>query len=332
MHKNITMNFKKIKFLIIIIFIVCFALTSCSCNKNTNTIFDVTFVFNNGKANEVVQVKSGETVSTPIEPYKWNYNFDGWYTDKDFYYKYDFSKEVKYNLTLYAKYKIDAVKLTNIISTDTIKGVVKVYNKSYNTFLGIPTTNSTSQGSGFCFHIQNGYYYILTNCHVAVLKDSYKKQKFTIEDYQGNSYDGYLYKNPNKEVEAIAAKYDLACVYFKSTSTNVKKLEFASSNLNSKDDVIAVGAPEGQSNTITYGNVLNYAKITLKDTSIRESNVTFDVMAHNAYTNNGSSGCPILNANLEVVGVNYAGTENIQRAYAIPLKKIKEFLTYYVYN
>lgn len=293
--------------------------------------YQVTFVYNNGTANSNILVSAGKSVSTPKDPLKTNYIFSGWYTESSFINKYDFSKPITKNLTLYAKYEIDALTLTNKISTDLIKGVVKIYNKSYNTFLGIETSSSTSQGSGFCFHIQNGYYYVLTNCHVAKKKSSYDKQKFTIEDYQGKTYEAYLYKNPDKTASAIAASYDLACLYFKPSSTNVKKLSIVSSNPTSSDDVISVGAPKGQSNSITYGYIYGYRKVTLSDTSTSLSNVTFEVVYHNAFINNGSSGGPLLDANLRVVGVNYAGN-SYGFGYAIPAVKVYEFLRKYVYS
>ncbi len=313
---------------------VTFAGKSYDKLNTTTKKYQVTFIYNNGTSNSKVIVEEGKTISTPQTPQKTNYVFNGWYTESSFINRYDFSKAVTKDITLHAKYDIDAVTLTNKISTDLIKGVVKVYNKSYNTFLGIETSSSTSQGSGFCFHIQNGYYYILTNCHVAQKDSSYDKQKYTIEDYQGKTYEGYLYKNPNKSVSAIAASYDLACLYFKPTSTSVKKLSIVSSNPLVNDDVISLGAPKAQSNSITYGRIYSYQKITLSNTPASESNVTFNVISHNAFINNGSSGGPLLNANLDVVGVNYAGVagNSSRRGYAIPAEKVKEFLRTYVYN
>jgi uncharacterized repeat protein (TIGR02543 family) len=163
----------------------------------------VTFVYGNGNPNHSVQIENGKPVSTPEYPEKENYLFRGWYTDSALESKYGFSKAITQNLTLYAKYEIDAISLTNQITTDTIKGVVKVYNKNYNSFFNFETASFTSQGSGFCFHIQDGHYYILTNCHVTIKKDGYDKQKFTIEDYQGKTYDGYLLKSENKTMNAI---------------------------------------------------------------------------------------------------------------------------------
>ena len=230
--------------------------------------------------------------------------------------------------------KIDAAALTNQISTDTIRGVVTIYNKSYNSFLGLETAYSTKQGSGFCFHIEDGYYFILTNCHVAEKDPSYDKQKFTIEDYQGNTYEGSLFqfKNANEIVSAISPSYDLACLYFKASSTNVKQLDIVTQNPNINSDVISLGAPEGQANAITFGKITGYGKVTLPESSPTSTNVTFDVIGHNAYINNGSSGGPLLNADLNVVGVNYAGSSTDNFGAAIPAEKIIEFLEQYVFK
>lgn len=292
----------------------------------------VTFYESIGKPYDIIDIEYGKTAYQPNDPDKYNYIFMGWYEDSWLSIKYDFSKEVTENIDLYAKFEINAVKVTNAITTNYIKGIVKIYNKSYNTILGIPTTSSTSLGSGFCFHIQNGCYYILTNCHVAVKNPEYNNQEFIIEDYKGNTYKGYLYKNPNKTVSAIASSYDLACLYFKPSYTEVIKLELADVNPNVLEDVISIGSPEGQTNSIAYGSVQNYKKITLSNTPTYLSNVQFDVICHNGYLNNGSSGGPILNANFEVIGVNYAGTKPVYYGYAVPIEKVKEFLKLYVYN
>ena len=275
-------------------------------------------------------VSGGDTASMPNDPAKDNYIFCGWYTDKYLSHRYDFSTPVTQDLHLFAKFELDAANVTNRISTDTIKGIVKVYNRSYNTFLGIEYEYSTSQGSGFCFAISDGCYYVLTNCHVAIKKESFKKQKFTIVDYQGKEYTGYLYKNPNKSFDAIAAEYDLACLYFEASNTNVKALSLVSVNPDIDDDVIALGAPKAQSNTITFGKIVDYSQITLNNCTLSESNVTFDVIRHAAFVNSGSSGGPLMDINLNVIGVNYAA--NGTYSYAIPAEKVTEFLDKYVYN
>ncbi len=298
--------------------------------------YTVTINYNNGRQNEEINVKEGETFETPRDPYKSKYIFIGWYTNKYLYNKYDFSQKITRDIEIYAGYSLDSTYITNEISTKYIRGVVKIYNKSYNTFLGIETESITGTGSGFCFNIsQNGYYYIMTNCHVAKKKSGYDKQELIIEDYLGNLYDGYLYQNPNKNYEAISSSYDLAVLYFVPKSTNVIKLDLGFSP-NEGDDIISLGAPKGQSNHITYGSVLDYRKITLTNTATYLSNVKFDVIAHTSFTNNGSSGGPLLDVNLKVVGVNYAGssnsTPNNAKSYAVPIAKVRNFLYDYYYN
>jgi len=295
--------------------------------------FQVTFVYDNDTPDKTVLIEKGKTVATPADPEKENYLFRGWYTDSACTHRYDFARSVTKDLTLYAKYEIDAITLTNKITTDTVTGVVKVYNKNYNSFLGFETASATSQGSGFCFHIQDGCYYILTNCHVAVKKAGYDHQQFTIEDYQGKTYEGYLLKSANKAMNAIAAQYDLACLYFKPASaTNVQALSIVENDPELGTDVISIGAPDGQANSITYGKIQDYGKVTVSDASASESDVTFDVIGHDAYINNGSSGGPLLDAQCNVIGVNYAGSKSANFSAAIPAEKVNEFLHTYVYG
>ena len=321
---------------------------TAKCNRSgcdfTDTVIDegskitreqkVTLVYNNGQLENSFSVEYGKTFSTPQSPYKKNFVFSGWYDEHGK--EYDFSKPVTDDITLSAKYSIDAVSITNEITTDKIKSVVKIYNKCYNkNFLGAEKDVVSGMGSGFCFKIQNGNYYVLTNCHVAYKESDREYQDLIIEDYLGNTYEGYLYSNSDKKGDAIAASYDLACIYFKSTTTNVVELPFASANPEQEDDVIALGAPKGQKNAITFGKVEKYKVVTLSETPTYESNVKFEVVCSTAICNNGSSGGPMLNAELQVVGVVYAGQKvgDVPKiSYAIPLLKVKEFLNAYVYS
>ena len=317
---------------------------TAKCTRNgclkTNTIYDngsklkykVKFYYDTSSEPIIQEVESGKRVSVPIVPQKTNYIFMGWseYGGTNIY--YDFSKSVTKDFSLYAYYELDAVTITNKISTDTIKGVVKIYNKCYNSFLGIETGFSTSLGSGFCFRINNGRYYVITNCHTAINNTNYDNQEFTIVDYQGKEYVGYLYKSPAKTSSAISAAYDLAVLYFKPSSTNVKKLDLATNNPKIQSDVVLLGSPAGQANSITYGNVSGHQNIKLSNCSTRESNVTFPVIISNAYANSGSSGGPLLNSNLKVVGVHYAGNRTKGYSFAIPIEKVREFLNKYFYS
>lgn len=333
---------KSVAVILALICVLCcpFTLSSCdlagivapssSVKGTTANTYEVTLVYNNGDENGTITVEEGKTFATPDDPEKENYIFEGWYSDAKLSKKYDFAGAVTKNLTLYAKYILDAANITNKISQDTMKSLVKVYNENYNMMI---FGSEKFQGSGFCFYVQDGYYFVITNCHVVADDPNYKNQSFTIEDYQGNVYKAYLYENPNKSGSAISPEYDLACLYFKpSSDTNVKAISIASENPEVGEDVISLGAPKDQANSITYGQISEYRKITLDDTEEYLSNVTFEVIHHDAFINNGSSGGPLLNSDLNVVGVNYAGSSQTNEGYAIPAEKLIEFLNVYVYD
>ena len=124
---------------------------------------------------------------------------------------------------------------------------------------------------------------------------------------------------------------------FNATEIDYPVFPFASENAIATEDVIALGTPQGQTNAITYGKAEKYQKVNISETLKDYSNITFDVLTHNAFITNGSSGGVLLNSKLQVVGVNYAGKEDNDTSqyicsFAIPLDKVNEFLDTYVYS
>ena len=332
---------KTVIFLILIICISLSLFVSCD-NDNSDGSSDrpkdsweVTFVYNSQGSTKTVYVKDGETVSMPLDPYKENYVFIGWFSNYPATKRYDFSLPVTEDIRLYAKIELNAAALTNQISENTMKSIVKIECQSYNLMWGFIETDTTgwNQGSGFCIEVSNGNYYILTNCHVVVKAPEYDKIRIRVTDYKGNTHTAHLYRNPNKSTDAISPDYDLACIYFSASSSEVQPLKMLSKNPKILDDVIALGAPQNQSNTITFGKAREYRSITLDETETYRSNVTFNVLRHDADVKGGSSGGPLLNTNLEVIGVNYAASKDDNNiSYAIPAEKVQEFLKKFVYN
>ena len=297
--------------------------------------YNVTLVYNNSTANVKKVVVEGETLSQPADPKKENYIFTGWYTSQSLSKRFDFSTPITTNIFLYAGYELDAINLTNKITTQVMKSVVTIYNKSYNeNWFGSETDSKTSFGSGFCFHIQGGVYYFLTNCHVALKESGFDKQTLTIEDYKGNLFSATIYSNSSKLGSAISPDYDLAVLRAVPTSTEIQSLTITTTDPMVNSDVISLGSPKHQHNAITYGTIYRYGTVSLTGTPTTESNVTFSVAQHTALTDNGSSGGPLINSNLQVVGVNYAGSiiEGFGDGCAIPAKKVWEFLRNYVYS
>ena len=294
--------------------------------KFENDSVVVTFVLNNGENNLTKTVETGTTFSKPSNPTKKNHLFDMWCTDSSLTKEYDFSKAVTENITLYAKYIVDYQTVTNEITKNIMKCNVKIYTKSYNTILGITSSSTVGQGSGVIFYQSSkGRYYVLTNNHVVVKNKNYDKVSYTIEDYKGNIYTAYAYDaNPD---------YDLAVVYFDKESTILGIIEMETKNANIGETIVSVGQPEGQVNAISYGVVKEYvAGGKLNNAEAYQSNVRFDVMKHDSDTTSGSSGCAILNMNLKLVGIHYAGNSKLSYGLSIPIEKVREYLNKYIYS
>ena len=67
--------------------------------------YTVTFDSMGGSAVASQKVNRGETANKPSEPTKYGFVFKGWYTDRETTQPYNFSTEVKQNITLYAKWE-----------------------------------------------------------------------------------------------------------------------------------------------------------------------------------------------------------------------------------
>lgn len=220
--------------------------------------------------------------------------------------------------------EIDYAELINIISTNVIKANVTVQAKYSNrAFGGFESVIGVSSGSGVIIKHTANEYYVLTNNHVVYsesLEESTSYTSYLVIDYIGTEYQSTLV--------ARLASYDLAIVKFSSQEAyTVLSLEAVNSE---QDDlVISLGQPEGQSNTITLGNTVGYTKVSLRDTKASESNVQFNVLQHDAYINSGSSGGALLDARLNIIGINYAGALDDDgktvASYAIPVEKVYEF-------
>lgn len=310
--------------ILLTIICMCFAITTCTPTENCSTVkHEITFCSDAGIYSKI-QVAQGKTIIKPENPQKQNYIFLNWCVDQELNIEYDFSKSVYESFSLYAKFKMDGVAVTNEITTNTIKSIVKITNTSYNTnIIDMTTEYVTGLGSGVVYKIENDWFYILTNCHVAIKKQNFSRLSLTVFDYMGREFDA--------ELISANANYDLAVIRFKQKTNEKEKtdaiaLDFALNDPKINDDVIALGSPHGQVNAISYGIATQFKKITLSETSEYYSNVQFDVLQHSAYINNGSSGGPLLNANLEIIGINYAGENNGEKGYSIPVSKVQEFL------
>ena len=308
----------------------------CSCGFLTEELglCKVNF-YVDGELYDTKVVTVGQTVKEPKTPTKENEIFVSWGTQGPNTYKYDFSTKVVTNMDLHAHFVIDAVALTNMITTQTMKSMVTIENKCYNTMGGtaVETNFKTYQGSGVIVDISGGYCYVLTNHHVAEKIEGFTKQNLTIEDAWGYKYEAQIYRNDSKKGFAMSDEYDLALLYFKYNSNSGSGIEeiVMGHNPQVNDYVVALGAPGGLQNAITYGSALAYQTVNVGDDSSVQK-VTFEVVVHNAPIDHGSSGGALLNTKGELVGINFAGYNDGVYGCAIPIEKVIEFMNLYVYE
>lgn len=70
-------------------------------------ITKVTYHFNNGDSDQVVNIEAGDIITAPTGFSKEGYTFVAWYTDSNFTTRWDFSNPVNTSIHLYAKWRVN---------------------------------------------------------------------------------------------------------------------------------------------------------------------------------------------------------------------------------
>ena len=278
--------------------------------------YNVTLVNNNNTPNVMFVSNFGKPISKPSNPTKEGYIFDCWCTDKELTNEYDFSKKIKNNTTLYAKYIIDYSSLTDLINDTVMKSNVTIITSHSNR-----TSSFSVQGSGVIFSQKNGRYYVLTNNHVVEKKSGYNTRTISVEDCYGNEYAATL--------RQTSADYDIAFLIFeKKSNVELNTLSVRLKNPNIGDDIVVLSQPHGRRCTISFGKISNIGNApVLRD----GTQLKTDVITSSAKIAPGSSGGAVFDKGLKLIGLNYAGStdsgDNFVQGYAIPIETINKFLT-----
>lgn len=315
-----------------LLFVMIASMVSCSLLPEDLTLCTVNF-YVDGELYDTKTGFMGKTVGMPKNPSKENQIFVGWYVHGILIYEYDFSSTLITDLDLHASFVLDAEALTNMLTTSTMKSVVTVHNKCYNTTMGglVELNSLTSQGSGVVVDISDGYCYVLTNAHVVSSSEDYSKQSITVEDPWGNEYEAQIYVNPSLNVQAMDTSYDIALIYFKyelAEEPTLSEIELAE-DPKVGDYVVSLGSPRNQKNAISYGETLAYKVMPESEDALAD--IKFEIILHDATIDHGSSGGPLLNASGKLIGLNFAGYSEYGYGCAIPVSRITEFMYQYVY-
>jgi S1-C subfamily serine protease len=211
--------------------------------------------------------------------------------------------------------QIDFAKI-NSISQNAIKANVRVI---------VPVSGATAFGSGVVYKYTStgNKYFVLTNNHV--IEDHVSGNgSITVENYNGTIFNAVLRITvPNSDLAVLEVTGT------NNTDFSVLQLEPSSYVLATDTKVISLGGPRLQYNTITLGKVTNNnTNITVTDDKSYNG-----VISHTAVINQGSSGGALINFDLKIVGINFAGlfdgNPNLQpypftnvNGYAIDLARI----------
>ncbi|MCR5741197.1 MAG: S1C family serine protease [Gammaproteobacteria bacterium] len=193
---------------------------------------------------------------------------------------------------------------------------------------GTTTSEATSAGSGVIYKLEDdGTAYILTNYHVVYYVDADTQISDEIYVYlYGMEYDGY-------ELEATyiggSMQYDIAILkvksdYLASDSGNpYHAVTLANStDLQVGESVIAVGNPEGEGLSVTYGIVSVRSESITMYLADEKTTATRRVIRIDAAVNAGNSGGGLYNTDGELIGIVNAKTvdEEVEgMCYAIPI-------------
>ncbi|MGY0374068.1 trypsin-like peptidase domain-containing protein [Clostridium sp. JNZ J1-5] len=187
----------------------------------------------------------------------------------------------------------------------TTKEIVSKYGKAV-VYVEIEDKNHIPIGTGSGF-IVNSNGTVVTNFHV-IKGAAYGK--VTMQD--GTKYEMESVLNYNE-------KQDIAILKLKNTSNLPVVILGDSDKVELADDVIAIGSPEGYSNTISPGIISG-----LNRTGSRG----YKDIQTTASITHGSSGGALFNKLGQVVGITYAGFESSgDLGFVIPINEVKLFLS-----
>ena len=307
---------------LLLVFAMLAGFVSCGNKNNSGQTAQITYVYGDGRENKVENVNSAE-YTRPTDPSRENYKFIGWCTDAELSNFYDFSRELKGNLTLYARWEIDFHKLNDDISKNALSATVKITSTFTDYSNLLSPSRHQSQGSGVVYDRRGSSYYILTNYHVVNIEERFNTSSHKVYDTKGNEYSA--------ELIASDRNYDLAIL--KVTVDGKNEAVFGALNIEKNlpaptATVVSIGAPDGRYNAVSYGNLVAYRSVEVDDAS-NSNSVSFDVLWHNCYSSNGSSGGALLNENGDIIGINFAigsTQSSLSYTFAIPSEKVIEFL------
>lgn len=197
------------------------------------------------------------------------------------------------------------------------------------------TSTSYAPGSsGAIFLREGGRYYALTANHVIAKADL----RFIIIPYGSPTFDEYNEANENEglssyynhfpklKVEYADEKYDLAVISFEDDS-ELSILSVSESPPEQGDRIALIGNPDGEKFVQNFGEITSRGVVSFAAADSFPEN---QVLLHSAFCDHGSSGCVVLNEDMQIAGIEIGGGEDFLGRFRygamIPCDQIQEFI------
>ncbi|VEU80570.1 S1 family peptidase [Haploplasma axanthum] len=224
---------------------------------------------------------------------------------------------------------------SKITESNIIQSTVLIVKEQKETSNDSATSITYSYGfSGGIIKKEENKYYILTAFHpieqltdenlIVLLWNEPRYNDLPSEQKKGISR--YYASKSKAKIEYTDIKYDLAIISFES-GKELPILEISDTEAMFGDDISSISNPKDRDrNYLSFGKITSKIAVPFGDD---KDNIQYNVIEHNSYINEGSSGSILINNDLKVVGINLGGTtrrDKFIKAKAMPLDRIIEFI------
>ncbi len=261
--------------------------------------YTLTFNRMDGEFMAPQQIEHGEVLEFLMSPRRLGYLFDGWYKDTQFNQPITVGESIESNLTLYAKWIVDARFNDDVLwYEDAITRMIERVKPSIVNILtsdedGIPL----STGSGVIYRKEGNTYYVVTNHHVLSGHDSIE---ILYERY------GMLFEITSDKIEFVGSNgfSDVGVIKFTSTESFYTVTFGDSYELRQGQTVFAIGNPLGATftNSVSQGVISGLTRFLGESYNLGEFNAS--AIQHDAAINPGNSGGALFNTLGEFIGMN----------------------------
>jgi hypothetical protein len=274
--------------------------------------------------------EKGTIPAIPEVPIKPNYTLVGWSkadTGNYFYDLVDLSVPLFQSLYLYAQYEytnqdpyIYKIQQKVITGVFYIEAVSLTYFENDTGFY-----YHSRQGNGFLFYETDDDYYLLTKNELLGKIGDHPLIEYRVYDLDNRRYMATLvYSDPS---------LDLAILKFAKEDRTYPLLKFADRDRVVRDEVISLSVNRFTAPLIDFGFGFHYIYDDRPDYHYTPITTppTFPLFYHTAITPPHNFGGPLLNLDLEVVGLSYNAIFSFDNVFILgammPVSKIKPFIS-----